>query len=462
MKKQNGKVAIAIIATIIILLLAAGGAGAYIYFKTDLLKSPKELFSKYSDEGMDILEMEESEELMTSLEEITKGKFETNTTVSIEGKNILTMMFNDFKLKLDGAVDVDESKIEQNIDLLYKKDSLVKVSLLGAEDKFGIKDAEVLEKYLTVENRNLDKLLANLGVEGVEGIPSKIDLEEMNMELPEINIDVDKYINIVKDGMKDGKYSALKNEKINFKGEEVKANGYVLSLSQENVRVILKNIVTGISAEDELLDVVAQFSQGQLTKQQIQLALNNLILELSVEKSDDELIRITVYENKGKTIRMKAEVFEEDEATISAALDIINSNEFLVTLVTEDAEMSMSFKKESANKISKYTIAIKQDGAEIFNVIIQIDGSEKDSIKTNLSFEIVGLAAIKVNNEVKKNNNVQITELTSTNTQVINDYSKAELETLVNELVPKFQEKYSERFENVMKNFEMLFQTIEN
>lgn len=462
MKKQNGKVAIAIIATIIILLLAAGGAGAYIYFKTDLLKSPKELFSKYSDEGMDILEMEESEELMTSLEEITKGKFETNTTVSIEGKNILTMMFNDFKLKLDGAVDVDESKIEQNIDLLYKKDSLVKVSLLGAEDKFGIKDAEVLEKYLTVENRNLDKLLANLGVEGVEGIPSKIDLEEMNMELPEINIDVDKYINIVKDGMKDGKYSALKNEKINFNGEEVKANGYALSLSQENVRVILKNIVTGISAEDELLDVVAQFSQGQLTKQQIQLALNNLISELSVEKSDDELIRITVYENKGKTIRMKAEVFEEDEATISAALDIINSNEFLVTLVTEDAEMSMSFKKESANKISKYTIAIKQDGTEIFNVIIQIDGSEKDSIKTKLSFEIVGLAAIKVNNEVKKNNNVQITELTSTNTQVINDYSKAELETLVNELVPKFQEKYSERFENVMKNFEMLFQTIEN
>lgn len=460
MKNQNGKVIAIVITIIIILLLAAGGVGAYIYFKTDLLKTPKELFSKYSEQSVSTLEMEESEKTLASIKEIIKGKYETNTSVTIEGKNILTIMLNDFKLNSTGIADVQEEKFKQDIELLYKKDDLIKLSILGEKDKFGIKDAEVLQKYLTIENRDLDKLLANFGVETAGVIPSKINLDEINSELPQMNLDVDKYINIIKDGVKNGRYSALKNQEIEFSGSNVKANGYVLSLNETEVSSILKNIIEVLKNDEELINYVMEYCQGQFTKKQFDTELENIMAQLSNEQSKEELIKIAVYENSGKTIRIEAEILGKNAVSTKFTYDIINENEILLTLKSEDVKIEINFKKEITNGVAKYIASIKQDGTKMFEFTIQIDNTKTDIVETKISFEIIGLIEIKLNNEIKKVKTVSIPKLSTKNSEVINDYTQEQLQELVINLIPEFETKYSEKFENVAKNFEMLFETM--
>ena len=52
MKKTN-KVLIIILITFLIILICGGGAIAYVYFATDLLKSNQELFFKYLSQVVD-------------------------------------------------------------------------------------------------------------------------------------------------------------------------------------------------------------------------------------------------------------------------------------------------------------------------------------------------------------------------------------------------------------------------
>lgn len=459
---------------ILILLFAivgiASGLYALLFFKTDLLKSDRDLFYIYLGKNNDILNVFD-DEWIAKYEEKTKDTTYNNEgqiTFEISDENNesdLNKLINNGKIQFKGITDTVDKKAYQDIRLMYfneeEEKELFNFEFLKEQDLYGLKSDEVVIKYISIENNDIYELLNRLGKSNTYNIANKIeeyDLKRILNISEETQKEImQKYMEVLYQQIPSNKFTKEKNIIINRDDQEYITNKYSLKLTgDEEINIKVKLLETLLNDEnilkefnkmqqknDENIRVLKTKIQEQINNIKRQPSNSNEIFELSVYETDGELIRTELIKPE-LTIKMENVNTKNNQTVTITSTETSNG-----TIVT-----TCKLNRQTFTNIHKMSIEynVTENSRQATNIIIDIKNELKtgDEIDTTIEAEIkddLGNKKIKYNNLKKFNSSSEIEKLRD-NTVILNnmtlEYNKNTLEAIKERLDSIFKQRMEE------------------
>ena len=245
-----------------------------------------------------------------------------------------------------------------NTNISYKEDTLTSIELLNSNNNYGAKCSDIYKDYFYFENKNLKELAEKLGI-SPEGIPdsiSKINLYELLYVSKDTRKSIsDRYFKAIDSSLDKDNFTADKNTEITVNGKDIKADGYTLSMDSEDFYDVLLSVFETLKDDDEALDLLvekvkilsANTDSVEISKDNLKTAVDELITSLEEAKDSNSSasgeIEITVYESKGKTVKIEIALGGE-----IIGLDITkNKKDGIISLYIEaDNEVAVCVKNE--------------------------------------------------------------------------------------------------------------------
>ena len=459
---------------ILILLLAIVGifSGLYalLFFKTDLLKSDRDLFYIYLGKNIDILDVID-DEWITKYEEKTKNtEYDNEGQISFEisdenDGSDLNKLINNGKIQFKGVTDTVNKKAYQDIKLMYsneeEKKELFNLKFLKEQDLYGLKSDEVVIKYISIENNDIYELLNRLGKSNTNNIANKIEKYDINriLNMSEETKEeiIQKYMDVLKEQIPSNKFTKEKDIIINRNDQEYTTNKYTLKLTgDEEINIKVKLLETLLNDEnilqevnkiqqknDENITVLKTKIQDQINDIKRQPSNSNIIFELSVYEAEGELIRTELIKPE-LTLRIE-NVNTKNNQTVT----ITNTETSNGTIVT-----TCKLNRQTFTNISQMSLEynVTENSRQATNIIINIKNEIKtgDEIDTTIEAEIeddLGNKKIQYNNLKKFNTSSEIESLRD-DTVILNnmtlDYNRSTIEAIKERLDSIFKQRMEE------------------
>ncbi len=411
-----------VIIILIILIVLAGGAFAYIYFGTDLLKSNKELFGKYATQLGDgeagfsptILTNYENKKSTTSYS--NSGRFSVNTVLlgdaatSSTGQSISPLLdtANGTNITFSGSVDNANRRVEENISVNYSDSVTLPFTYKQDGDTYGIQADIFTPNYIAVQNDNLQQLLQNLGATDIQGIPNKIELstiESLQFTDEERTQLYNTYILSVYNNLGEEKFTKAQGNN----GE----NNYTLTLTTEEFKNIMVQTLQTLSNDTATLNKINSILQevyGDTTTQITAEDINELANNLSSQTAEAGNITITLTEQDGVTTGITIN-------TLTLTIEIT---------------------KNQTDSMVAYNFAITSTEGQNVSLAMTYEGLNTDNVAENISFILDNQNGVNVTYAYSNNvsfGNVASIEGFDSNTVILNNYSAEQLQPFVVQLV---------------------------
>lgn len=436
---KNKKVLIVII-VLLIILAVCGGAFAYVYFATDLLKSNSQMFSKYGTMlDMELYNFFYDENIKTYYTNKSANNYENTGVLRVKsGGN--TDINTDLNLTFKGATDVDNDNFEQEITINYSDSEKFAFKLVKNNQMIALGSDEVANKYIGIKNENLDELSNKLGIDEEMKVPNNIKLDKSSITVQNIKSLVTKYIGKLAGQLSESNFTKNNN------------TSYTLTIEKDNLKNIMIYCLNEAKNDSEIIEMLGMSDDistyqdnidqeiDDLNKQdfsntsiKITLTSTENGVEADVDvNTDEDNVEFSVILERGKNITIKQ----------TGSFDTADTTE-----IPNDIEYTIS-KEKSASK-SKYTITSSEE-----NYSLEI-GFELDSISDNGATEKV-YVSYDVNDvqfNVEYNNaitfkDVTVTELNDENSVALNDYSQEELSSLLQQLLVQVITVNSQKIQN--------------
>ena len=289
---------------ITVLILGLGAAGGYLYFFTDMLKKPQELFWKYiaqQEAISQIFENEYDKEQSTTFKNVSYVSSGSLTTILEKGTEIQNINVTT-ATRHDNAT----RRTYAEANLKNGQDNLLSFSYINSGNIYAIKCEDLLKYYIGIRNENLKKLASDLsGNNQLEKIiPEKIEFsnEPLITEEEQKQL-INDFLNIVKQNIKQENYSKAKNN-IDINGTTYSANIYTLKLDENQVNQIIITCIDNFSKNQTLLNILKRLgisSEVELssTAQELKEKINVIHSGITEEKENILLEYISDFdENK--------------------------------------------------------------------------------------------------------------------------------------------------------------------
>lgn len=436
---KNKKVLIVII-VLLIILAVCGGAFAYVYFATDLLKSNSQMFSKYGTMlDMELYNFFYDENIKTYYTNKSANNYENTGVLRVKsGGN--TDINADLNLTFKGATDVDNNNFEQEITINYSASEKFAFKLVKNNQMIALGSNEIANKYVGIKNENLDELSNKLGIDEEMKVPNNIKLDKSSITVQNIKSLVTKYIGKLAGQLSESNFTKNNN------------TSYTLTIEKDNLKNIMIYCLNEAKNDSEIIEMLGMSDDISTYQDNIDQEIDNLNeqdfsntsikitltstengVEADVElNTDEDNVRFSVILERGKNITIKQ----------TGSFDTADTTE-----IPNDIEYTIS-KEKSASK-SKYTITSSEE-----NYSLEI-GFELDSISDNGATEKV-YVSYDVNDvqfNVEYNNaitfkDVTVTELNDENSVALNDYSQEELSSLLQQLLVQVITVNSQKIQN--------------
>ncbi len=465
---KKSKIILIVSIVIAVLILAAGATLATLYFTTDIFKSDAELFYRYL--GQMQFEISEPEEITSNY--TTKGSITfdlTSTNQSIANQSIPPRNFS-----IEYTVNRDNNKdnTATQATLKYINTDLFTVKYAKNGDTYGITSDEVLNKYLTVENKNLKNLAFKLGVTDTSYIPDKLEPTNINEIFSFSEQDLTRVEElckpIIEKGFSKECYSKTKGESITFNSNTIEANKYTLTATQEQFIKVETEILNKILEDEQLSNMVLEKVQiilgEDFSMQNLKDAYQNFINDLESTEIEDanKLIKISVYEKEGTLLRLSVES-DVDTSNVTN-IDIIKENATNKLVITntiyEDdiKTIKIEIAQTQKDNINELIVSLNADE----NGTTLYAGSIKEAITTETN-TINREISIKLNNKNETYIDVNINENTlitanvdtivfdATNSASINELSTEYINQLATGILTRLQQLLQEKTLLVMQ-----------
>lgn len=416
MKKSN-KIQIVALIICFIILICAGGAFAYSYFATDLLKSNQELFFKYLSQVVD----EENSFFDSSVENYFNKKEQNpyentgNITVNFQApeesiSDNLSESINNLNISFSGKNDKTKKSIEQNIEIDFGQDMIIPINYRQNTQLYGLQSKYIGSKYIALENNNLKELAEKLGIDSSE-IPDKIEFEE-NIAKLEFTIEEKKQIK--------ENYQKVLMEKISqdkfTKFETETGMKYTVTLSAEDVKNILIALLETLKQDNMLISKLNEFLVSiESTNQIDQEMIQELIDELNQKDiSEFKELKITI----GVNNKLLNQILIECEANKFEIVKNISNDSinYVIGIQTNqnETQLQISFSCTFSG------ISALENISEIYNLKLSATMENE-----TMSYDYV------INNNVQFKDSVTIETLNNDNSLFLNDCDEATLQTLM-------------------------------
>lgn len=384
MKKKKLLIIIPII--LILLLIIGAGGFAFIYFKTDFFKSPKDLFYKYVGQTINFSGDFNYDKFLSDYKSISEKSSKStgeinmflNTDVA-ETKEIANII-NKSKLTYNLSRIPKEQKSYITIGANYDSKEFTRFEGIAHGDYYGIKCGDLFDKYIYIENNNLQALAKKFGIND-SSIPDKIKKIDI-YDLLYISQDTrnkikDTYYKLLDSKLDESKFTIEKNVETLVNGETLKTNSYTLELTQKETYEILISILETLKNDDTCLNLIIEKSEKSnfkdsfeksmnyrssysgifgtyidtptitfdtnYLKEQIQNSIDNLNDELKLCE-DSNKVKLTVYSYKGDTVKFEVNIINSEDSKTSTLE--ITKNKHTPNIISINIENNQIFKME--------------------------------------------------------------------------------------------------------------------
>ncbi len=418
---RGRKKVIIIIITIIILLLLAGGTFAFLFLKTDLFKSPQQMFYKYALQNID-----EIKQMITSQDSLDEQKnYITNGNVKVSFEEESLKLFNNFQITEEGKSDVLNQKSVYNVNLKYGDEDIITTEVLKKDNLYGITSKEVLNGgYIIAEDNNLRELAAELGVENANILPNSIS-DIFNFDIN--SIDINPYLNIIYNNISKENFSKEKDMSILYNQANVTVDSYKLNLTQGDINN-LKNLLLNQLKEDQNVLNILGVSREDIDK--IQANTNNTTI------NNTKNYEIIMYIRNDKVIRYNINSIENNSTVNNIVVDIDGTNNFNITINNNINESRVELKMTNQSGFSQQTYQINinlyNKELQVFNLQIWITNALKGNGETNeitINLQDIVNFVISINKEYTEEQ-LEIPDLTKEGNFVINEQSSENINKL--------------------------------
>lgn len=425
---------------IIILLVALAGVSAFLYFKTDLFKSPKQLFFKYLGESVSSTKnfnydkslanyKELSQKSSKSTGEITGSITDNSSNTSSSSKSIEDAI-NNSKIEYSIESIPSKNKYHASIKPNYNDSEITNLELLEDNDSYGAKCTDLYDKYVYFENNNLKTLVSKFGIDS-KYIPDKLEKVDI-YELLNISADsrtqiVDRYQKLLDSKLTKDMFTSNKKVTTSVNGTNVKANAYTLTINGEHAYDILLSFFQTLKDDDQTLDLIIEKCEksGVTKAYETQENIQSSIYSISSDNNDDEIqitftkdslkddiqtlieslqdskdnfsadesVQIIVYSYKGKTAKIEFKNGSDETSAFSIEITH-NKSEEIITLNSDDTTY-IKANYSSSKKEEKATIVLYEDNdTEFANLYIE---HKKDKNKINFKINDSSNSVLELN-----------------------------------------------------------------
>lgn len=464
--RRSGNKILVIVLIVIAVLAVSGGAFAYVYLGTDILRSGQELFAKYLTQNVDEISKTLSFDKIGEIEKkLQQSKYEENIIISGLGSSFSSLLT---EIEINTQNDPINKKYYGIASLKTgEQDEALKIEYMKEDDIYALRFTNSVKQFLSIRNSNLKDLAKKLGIEEeyIEQIPDTINFEEENQSLEKIkfteeekNQEIKKYSELLYNSIEKEKYAKSKNTVITVSGQTMTTNAYMLKLTEEDIEKTLLKILETVKQDeiilskiqliDEKLQEYSEESLGDKSlKDKFVSSIQETIDEMSAEETVQdgmeqgateqnetakEEIIITVYEQNGKTVRVKLEkglenitldtiqkdgkkqingkyiIVDEDNTQTSEEVIFTRENENILNIKMNNVEGE----EQQTNEIK---LALKEEGNNI----------ELSSELCNEQIQLIFSRKINIVDEID-----YLVTLDSSNNIVLNDLSEEKISSI--------------------------------
>ncbi len=407
MQKKNSKLQVVILIILICILIALG-TFSYLYFFTDLLKSPSEAFIKYATQIGSNKNGFISDNLQEYYNKQNSSPYEENGNmnfkISIPNLEEELKLVQNFNISTSGKADRTNQNIEKQINFNYSNNQEFPMTYIRNKNTEGIQTKYVGKKFIAIrEEKNENEQQVNTE----NNIENDVTQNNSNDESKNNN-----------NNLEEEKQAGEEQEIAQQEGEE-QSGGDVTKLS--------KKVESAKNRKVEAQDIIEIYNNyGKIIKEQVK---ENNCIKISDNQNTAYKLKLTGEQTRDILIQM-LEKLKQDDKTLSIISDYykllgsstglkssdINKN--IEKLKQSDklkntyTEISLYTQKGKLNKIlvtsanNKIEISKNENKSEtLYNIILEIEDSENNLSKFNLDIKYIGLEDLE---EITESYNLKI------------------------------------------------------
>lgn len=413
-KKRTAIIVISIILIITIILFLL----LFMYLKTDIFKTKEELFTKYVSQNLNMLEILKNEDILGIKNKLDTNKYTSQLTGKIEyTENIGTSdenknsTINNVGIKINSSIDKQNEYDYKDIAIGTDTEDLVKLEYLKQNEDYGIRLNGI--KQFVSTNSDTEKMQ-------IENILSEIDLDSIfNFTEQEKQSLLKNYIDILQSNISKDKYYKQSNTLITVNNKDIQTNAYYIKITVEEFNNLYIKVLEQIENEEIILskiDLIENIIKEKYSNYENKESLRNTFINTINEKIDtiqsnnigNEEVKITVYENEGKTVRTS---IEKTDSKIT--IDLYNGSGMKIDKVTMDENVNEKFLKvEKDSDETQKELLIEYEEIQDNEIINNIQIDNKESLKDSQIIKNIklGISNEKYESILKIENNIEIKE----------------------------------------------------
>lgn len=382
MKKRDGFTIPLVVVLLVIILLGAGIA--YVIMGTDLFQSPKKMFLKYISENSKILEeLKQDPQLEVYERKLKSTPYTYEGTLTLSDKFINEEIstedmqkLKNMSVKIVGSTDVNNSYDHKNIKVNYSDTTDMSYEYVHLNDFYGIKIGDVVNRFIAVENNNLQDFAKRMGVTDssiISYIPNKIELSRYDYSKifteEELQTIESSYKEIILNNLTDDMFS-----KSNNVGDKI----YTLKITYAQARKIFSEILTKLKTDETIIskakkiminDIGISEDEASLYVSKAQEYIQKTIDDMTSSNLEGEFV-FNVHVNGKKLV--KTEFVYNNNRKISLIKTELGFS--IESVNDKDKKTLINFEKSSSADIIKFLISISYDTNQKIELEINTSG----------------------------------------------------------------------------------------
>ena len=396
MNMMARKTRIAIITVAIsLLVITIIGILTFLYLETDAFKTNETLFTKYLAQNFEELDNLKNNSNSTTKSLLENSKYTSkidgqieyieNKDTSDENKN---SSVNNIKLKINVQKDNQNKYKYYDMAIQNENEKLLGVEYIKTQGKQGIR-LNGIQQFVSTQNEE-NEILKEFNIKTIDKLTSSIDIDSIiSFSEEEKQTIKNNYMNILKSNISKDKYHKQSKALITVNNKDIQTNAYYISMTLEEYNNLYVKMLQQLEKDEILLakidaieEQLKEYNAEENLKDKIIEKINEKIKNIQDNNIGNDEVKITVYENNGKTVRTSIE-----NGTDKLALDFYNEASMKITQTKMEDVV-----KEKTIKIEKQ----KKDTQ--INTMIEYSNSEENQEKYNITLNY---------EETNQNNNIQ-------------------------------------------------------
>jgi hypothetical protein len=337
----------------------------------------------------------------------------------------------------------------------YNEEELLQLQLLEQDNMYGIRLANLLKQFVSVENNNLQYLISSLGYNGsyIDDGFNKIDLTGiMTFSDDEIKSLENICVNAIFTDIDKSHYNSKESIITLANGTSLTTTAYSMTVTQNELDKIYKRLINQaidneiiLSKFEQIDDKISEF--GITNVDSIKEIYINRLKEwsdaLEYKGTDNRQTTITVYVYDGVTVSTRIERQDIGKVSIDRDNTKTNTYDMVITKYTEQGTDTKEYSVGIENTQSGFTRNFEyKDDTNYINLNYEArQENEKIDISANMEYSNSQISKLQVDTvlEATMGNKQDITtKFSNTNNVVLNNYDGETVQKLIDTIKNKF------------------------